>query len=132
MKIAAASDDEVNISQHFGRASHYVVLTVENGEIVARETRAKEGHQTFAAHEPPRLAPGERHGYDTGSEARHESMAEAISDCQVLIAGGMGWGAYESIIKCGIETIVTDVKAIAEAVELYLADNLPHLTERLH
>jgi len=132
MKIAAASDDEVNISQHFGRASHYVVLTVEDCKVLGQETRAKAGHQTFAAHEPLKLAPGERHGYDTGSETRHESMVEAISDCQVLIAGGMGWGAYESMKEHGIETIVTDVKDIGEATELYLAGNLPDLTERLH
>lgn len=132
MKIAAASDDEVNISQHFGRAPHYVVLTVEDGKVVERETRAKAGHQTFAAHESPKLAPGERHGYDPGSETRHESMVETISDCQVLIAGGMGWGAYESMREHGIETIVTDVKDIGEATELYLAGNLPDLAERLH
>jgi predicted Fe-Mo cluster-binding NifX family protein len=132
MKIAAASDDEVNISQHFGRAPHYVVLTVEDGKVVERETRAKAGHQTFAAHESPKLAPGERHGYDPGSETRHESMVEAISDCQVLIAGGMGWGAYESMREHGIETIVTDVKDISEATELYLAGNLPDLKDRLH
>lgn len=132
MKIAVASDDEVNISQHFGRAPHYVVFTVEDGKIIERETRAKAGHQTFAAHEPPKLEPGERHGYDPGSDARHESMVEAISDCQVLIAGGMGWGAYESMREHGIETIVTDVKAIDEALELYLVGNLPNLTDRLH
>jgi len=132
LKIAVASDDEVNISQHFGRASHYVVLTVEDGKVVERGTRAKAGHQTCAAHEPPKLAPGEKHGYDSGSEVRHESMVEAISDCQVLIAGGMGWGAYESMREHGIETIVTDVKAIGEAVGLYLAANLPNLTDRLH
>ncbi len=132
MKIAAASDDEVNISQHFGRAPYYIVHTVEDGKVVDRETRAKTGHQTFAAHESPKLAPGERHGYDAGSETRHESMAEAINDCQVLIAGGMGWGAYESMKEYGIKTIVTDVKDIGEAVELYLAGNLPDITDRLH
>ena len=132
MKIAAASDDEVNISQHFGRAPYYVVETVEDGRVVDRETRAKAGHQTFAAHESPKLAPDERHGYDAGSEIRHESMAEAIHDCQVLIAGGMGWGAYESMREHGIETIVTDVKDIDEAIELYLAGNLPNLTALLH
>ena len=74
MKIAVISDDEVNISQHFGRAPFYVVLTVEEGKIVGRETRPKAGHHTFAATERP-LAPGERHGYDAGSQSKHQSMA---------------------------------------------------------
>jgi predicted Fe-Mo cluster-binding NifX family protein len=132
MKIAAVSDDKLNISPHFGRAPYFVVLTVEEGKIVDKETRAKAGHQTFAAHEPPKLAPGERHGYEPGSEVRHAAIAEAISDCQVLLAGGMGWGAYESIKGYGIEPIVTDIENIDEAVTLYLAGKLPNLMERVH
>jgi len=131
MKIAAISDDGVNISQHFGRAPLYVVVTVEDGKIVSRETRPKAGHNTFAATESP-LAPGERHGYDAGSQVRHQSMAEAIADCQVLLAGGMGWGAYESMKSYNIEPFVTDVQHIDEAVRLYLAGRLANLMERLH
>ncbi|MFH1560835.1 MAG: NifB/NifX family molybdenum-iron cluster-binding protein [Chloroflexota bacterium] len=131
MKIAAISDDGVNISQHFGRASLYVVLTLEEGKIVGRETRPKAGHHTFAATEHPQ-APGERHGYDVGSQARHRSMAETIADCQVLLAGGMGWSAYESMKSYNIEPFVTDVETIDEAAQLYLAGRLPNLMERLH
>jgi predicted Fe-Mo cluster-binding NifX family protein len=120
MKIATASDDQVNISQHFGRAPYYVVITVDDGKITAEETRHKASHQTFAAHEPEKLAEGERHGYDAGSQSRHESMAEAILDCQVLLAGGMGWGAYEAMQGYGIKTTATDVENIDEAVELHL------------
>ena len=132
MRIAAISDDEVTISQHFGRAPYYVVVTVEDGEVVAKETRRKAGHHTFAAHQPPRLEPGERHGYDEGSRSRHASMAEAISDCQVMLAGGMGWGAYEAMQGYGIQPIVTDVREIDDAVGLYLDGKLPNLMERLH
>lgn len=132
MKIAAISDDGVTISQHFGRAPLYVVLTVEEGKIVNKETRAKSGHHTFAAHDHPDLAPGERHGYDAGSQTRHSSMAETISDCQVLLAGGMGWGAYEALQSYNIDPVVTDVKNIDEAVQLYLDGKLTNLMERLH
>jgi len=131
MKIAAISEDEVTISQHFGRAPYYVVLSVEQGKAAGRETRSKAGHHTFAATEGP-LAPGERHGYDAGSQAKHASMAQSIADCQVLIAGGMGWGAYESLKSRNIQVIVTDVGTIDEAVKLHLEDRLPNLMERLH
>jgi len=131
MKIAAITEDGVTISQHFGRAPLYAVITVEEGKVVGKETRAKTGHHTFAARHPD-LAPGERHGYDAGSQARHASMAETIADCQVLIAGGMGWGAYESLKSRGIETVVTDVDDIEKAVMLYLQGKLPNLMERLH
>ncbi|MBA7530255.1 hypothetical protein ES705_22458 [subsurface metagenome] len=147
MKIGAISDDETTISQHFGRAPLYVVVTVEAGKIVSKETRAKTGHHTFAARHPtvvshpnhtfiphrhPDLVSGERHGYDAGSQVRHQSMAETISDCQVLLAGGMGWGAYENLKSRNIEPMVTDVESIDEAVKLYLDGKLTNLMERLH
>jgi len=131
VKIAAISDDGVNISQHFGRAPLYVVITVEENKVVGKETRPKAGHHTFAATEHP-TAPGERHGYDAGSQAKHRSMAETVADCQVLLAGGMGWGAYESMKSYKIEPVVTDVANIDEAVQLYVAGRLPNLMERLH
>lgn len=132
MKIAVVSEDGFTISQHFGRAPYYVVLTIEEGKIMDKESRPKAGHHTFAAHEPPKLAPGERHGYDVGAESRHAEIAEVIQDCQVLLAGGMGWGAYESMQSYGIKPIVTDVKGIYDAVLLYLKGKLPDLMERLH
>jgi predicted Fe-Mo cluster-binding NifX family protein len=44
VKIAAITDDEQTISLHFGRARYYRVYTVEEDEIVNRETRSKAGH----------------------------------------------------------------------------------------
>jgi predicted Fe-Mo cluster-binding NifX family protein len=132
MKIAAITEDGATVSQHFGRAPYYIVLTVEDGKVVDTEKRDKAGHHTFAAHTEEHLAPGERHGFDAGAQTRHATMAQSIDDCQVLIAGGMGWGAYESLKSRNIESIVTDVESIDEAVKLYLAGNLPNLMERLH
>jgi len=131
MRIAVISDDQATVSQHFGRAPLYVIVTVEAGKVVGRETRPKAGHHTFAPTEH-RLAPGERHGYDAGSEAKHRTMAETIADCQVLVAGGMGLGAYESMKGNNIEPIVTNVRGIDEAVRLYLDGKLVNLMERLH
>ena len=131
MKIAVVSEDGTTISQHFGRAPLFVVVAVDDGEVVGKETRAKTGHHTFAAHHLE-LAPSEKHGYDAGAQVRHQSMAEVISDCQVLIAGGMGWGAYESMQNCNIKPVVTDVRNIDEAVQLYIDDRLPNIMERLH
>ena len=131
MKIAAITEDGATVSQHFGRAPYYLVVTVEDDKIVSKEKRDKAGHHTFA-HQEEHLAPGERHGYDAGAQAKHATMAQSIDDCQVLIAGGMGWGAYESLKSRGIETIVTDVENIEEAVKFHLQGKLPNLMERLH
>jgi predicted Fe-Mo cluster-binding NifX family protein len=132
MKIAAITEDGTTISQHFGRAPYYLVVTVEDGKVASREKRDKAGHHTFAAGQHPDTAPGERHGYDAGAQSRHATMAQTIADCQVLLAGGMGWGAYDSLKNAGIEVVVTDVESIDEAVKLYLEGKLPNLMERLH
>ena len=132
MKIAVITEDGASISQHFGRAPLYVVATVENGKVVNKETREKAGHHSFGGHPHTELAPGERHGYDTGSQSKHAQMAKSINDCQVLIAGGMGWGAFDSMKSHGIETIITDVLNIDEAIQLYLDKNLHNLMDKLH
>jgi predicted Fe-Mo cluster-binding NifX family protein len=132
MKIATISEDGATVSQHFGRALYYIVVTVEDGKVVSKEKRDKAGHHTFAGSQHPETAPGERHGYSADAQTRHAAMAQSIDDCQVLIAGGMGWGAYESLKSRGIETVVTDVEDIDEAVKLFLQGKLINLMERLH
>jgi predicted Fe-Mo cluster-binding NifX family protein len=132
MKIAAITEDGTTVSQHFGRAPYYLVLTVEDGKIVGKERRDKSGHHTFATHEEKHLAPRERHGYDAASQTKHAGMAATIADCQVLLVGGMGQGAYDSLKNGGIDVIVTDVNDIEEAVRRYLGGNLPNLEGRLH
>jgi predicted Fe-Mo cluster-binding NifX family protein len=132
MKIAVISDDGETISEHFGRAPYYVVLTVEDGQIMATETRSKAGHGVFVGQDRPGLDARGRHGYGGTSEAKHQSMAGTIADCQALIAGGMGWGAFESLHSYGIEPVVTDVRDIHEAAVRYAQGDLPNLMERLH
>ena len=79
MRIAAVSDDGTTISQHFGRASLYVVVEVEDGEVTHTETRPKLGHRDFAGGGHGPHEPGEVRGHGQGAGARHTSMMEAIS-----------------------------------------------------
>ena len=130
MKIATITEDGKTISQHFGRAPYYLVLTIEDGKVVNREMREKLGHGQFGGHSEE--AHGHRHGNDETSHAKHTSMAEAISDCKIVLCGGMGMGAYESMRLLGITPIVTDIKEIDEAIRSYLDDKLVDHTELLH
>jgi len=135
MKIAVVSEDGVTISQHFGRASQYVVVNVENGKITGKEIRQKVGHTDFAAagrHHGQHGCGCGMHGYEAGSSEKHGAMSRNILDSSVLLAGGMGWGAYESLKGRNIEPIITDVKDIEKAVELYIDGKLPNLMQRLH
>jgi predicted Fe-Mo cluster-binding NifX family protein len=135
MKIAAVSEDSKTISQHFGRAPFYVVVTVEDGKIVSRETRDKMGHAQFAGEPHAEEAHGadrHSHGFDAAAQSRHARMAAAIADCQVLLTRGMGAGAYQSMEEAGIRPVVTDIANIDEAVRAYIEGRLVDHTEKLH
>lgn len=131
MKIAVITDDGKTISQHFGRALHYQVLTIEEGKVVDREMRDKLGHSQFSAVGPEEHA-HEQHGVDEASHSKHSQMAASIADCQVVVCGGMGMGAYESMRRLNIQPVVTDVQDIDTAVEAYIAGRLVDHTEKLH
>lgn len=132
MKIAVVSDEGVTVSQHFGRAEMYIVLTIEDGQVVAEENRPKLGHGALASLPHGELDAQGRRGFGEGAESRHQQMAEAIGDCQALIAGGMGWGARESLQQLGIEVVITDVEDVRDAALRHANGDLPNLVERLH
>ncbi len=132
MKIAVITDEFKTISAHFGRAQYYLVFTIEGGRITGQERRAKASHNQFAEQELHSHRPGEAHGTDPASQARHAAMLDPISDCQVLLARGMGMGAYNSLTARGIQTIMTDIPEIETAVKAYLDGQLTDHPERLH
>jgi predicted Fe-Mo cluster-binding NifX family protein len=132
MKIAAITDDGNTISQHFGRAAHYLVATVENGQIVNRELRNKLGHAHFSNQPHSEAQPGQPHGMDAASHNKHVQMAQAIADCEALLCRGMGMGAYESMKGQGIRPVVTDIANIDEAVMAYIQGNIVDQVDRLH
>lgn len=135
MKIAAITDDGVTISQHFGRAQNYMVLTVADGEITNREMRSKAGHHDFAGgHEHDHEHGEHEHGHGFGHQAghRHEAMISAITDCDVVLVRGMGRGAYMALQEAKIEAIVTDIADIEQAVQAYLDGSIANHLDRLH
>jgi len=133
MKIAIITDDGKTISQHFGRANFYAVLTIENGQITQREMREKLSHKHFANEEHDHThKAGELHGFDSASQTRHGQMSETIKDCEALICRGMGAGAYENMKERGIRPIITDIPAVDDAAIAYAAGEIVDHIEKLH
>lgn len=132
MKIAAITEDGKSISQHFGRAHYYMVLTVEGGKIINREMREKLGHAQFRSEEHDHSESGGRHGYGHAANHRHGRMAEAITDCEAVLCRGMGVGAYENMKVRGIRPVVTDIADIDEAVLAYANGQIVDHIEKLH
>lgn len=135
-KLAIVTDDGKLISRHFGRATHYLVVTLEEGREIGRELRAKPGHQHFAAEHSQDVGhqhgANERHGFDLESQNRHFQMASVILDCSTLICGGMGMGAYEGIKSANIRPVVTDFLEVDQAIDAFLAGTLQDRTDLLH
>jgi len=132
MKIAVVTDDEKNISAHFGRAKYYVVLTVKDGVVTERETRTKVIHNHFTGEHGHHGEHNDSHGMDRQSQHRHARMMDTISDCQVLMARGMGQGAHYSLTSRGIKSVLTDIQDVQEAVEAYLDGRLIENMSRVH
>jgi predicted Fe-Mo cluster-binding NifX family protein len=132
MKIAVVTDDGKVISQHFGRASFYLVATVEDGKILERQLRDKPGHNQFASQGHGAGHHAGQHGQNTESHNKHVQMAEAISDCEALLCGGMGMGAFQSMQTLGIKPVVTEITAIDQALLAYVNGEIIDRVDKLH
>jgi predicted Fe-Mo cluster-binding NifX family protein len=104
---------------------------VEGGAVVARELRPKFApHGTAAAvHDDP---PGQPHGTGPAAQSRHDQMAAVIADCEAVLCGGMGMGAYQRMADNGIRPIVTDIRDVDEAALACAAGTIVDHIERLH
>ncbi len=133
MKIAVVTDDEKTISAHFGRAQYYVVFTIENSMVTRQETRPRDSVcQCDGDHDHHHGEHGHAHGTDSQSEQRHNKMAGAIQDCEILLARGMGQGAHNNLKEHNIKPVLTDIQDISEAVDAYLAGKLIENLSRVH
>ena len=132
MKIAAVTDDGTTISQHFGRALQYLVVTIENGAVAQKELRDKPGHQQFVNEPHDFESAGQGHGFGSGAGHRHARMAEVIMDCEAVLSRGMGKGAYDNLQEFGIRPVVTEIALIEEAVLAYANQTIVDRSDLLH
>ncbi|GIV86880.1 MAG: hypothetical protein KatS3mg054_0909 [Chloroflexus sp.] len=122
MKIAFATDDHHAISPHLGRAQWYEVVTIEQGQVVAREQRAKQ-HHTHHDH----TAHDDHHHHGS-----HHWLVEPVADCEIIVARGMGEPAWHAVQAAGKQAMCTALRTIDEAVQAYLAGTLVHEANRVH
>ena len=133
MKVAVVSENETTISQHFGRAPYYIIQTLENGKVIKKEKYERGTAGTCACGHSSEG--GHHHGQHSGgaeSETKHNRMVDPIADCQVLIAGGMGYGAYQALKNRNLQVYITAETSIQKALDLLSAGKLDNLMERLH
>jgi len=122
-RIAIVTEDGTTVSSHFGRARYYEVLTVENGRVVKRERREKLAPHSMA----------EGHGLQRHHQGgKHEPMLVPIRDCQIVVARGMGEGAYSHLTAGGYTTFLTDLHSIDEVANAIASGALHHDSRRVH
>ena len=134
-KIAIVTDDGMTISPHFGRATQYAIISIEDGSITARELRDKASHRDFQAGESHqhRHREDERgRGFGQYAGEKHRRMFANITDCQIVLARGMGRGAHNGLQQMNIQPILTDIADIDAAVQAVINDEIVDRPERLH
>lgn len=133
-KLAFITNDGNTISQHFGRAPYYRILTIEEQQITNSEIREKMGHHNFASQHDHdhQHEPGQPHGFDPASRDKHFLMAEVIKDCDILFCGGMGLGARKHMEENGIQVIMTEIGNIEEALNQWINGTIIDRSERAH
>ena len=132
MKIAFITDDGVMISQHFGRAGKYLVVDIQNEKEESRELRDKMGHTHFRNVENNHSHEKSQTHNSPADHSKHVQMMNAIEDCDVVVCGGMGRGAFQSIQSLGIQVFMTDTNVIEEALNAYLKGKLRNMSDLVH
>lgn len=136
MKLAVVTDDGTTVSQHFGRARYYAVLTVKDQHILGQEMLDR-GDMVLPPdeHHEARHGLGDAmdcHGTGTGAAAQHHRMVEPIKGCEALLTRGLSWSARECIINAGIRPVLTDIAGLNEAVAAYLDGTIVDHVDLLH
>jgi predicted Fe-Mo cluster-binding NifX family protein len=119
IKVAIPTDDGETISRHFGQAKYFKVFILDQNQLSSSELREKASHQ---------------HGDHSHQNGVHpgQQMVASISDCQVLISGGMGTPAFTRASEAGLKVFMTDNLSIPSALEAFLAKTLVNNLSLMH
>jgi predicted Fe-Mo cluster-binding NifX family protein len=127
MKIAIPTGNQKTIFSHFGRTPGVLIVTLDNNRIVNKEFIPNNftGHAQGHYHEQDH----HEHHNNNGGGA-HAGIFNAIGDCNVVIAGGMGRRLYDEFVANNMEVFVTDETDIDRAVELFINKRLDNKDDK--
>ena len=104
MKIAVASQNRREITDHTGRCRKFWIYKTEKGSISNKELLELPKEQSFHDSSPHDPSP--------------------LDDVQILIAGGLGTGLVRRLENRGIKALITTETDPDKAVENYLKGTL--------
>lgn len=133
MNVAIATNDGDYVNRHFGRSDYFKIYHIENNQIVQVEMRPRNNsccstnsgdcHQKQESHSGC--------GCRDNAEKKQEEMASEISDCDTIIAGGMGKNSYESLKAQGFDGVLTKYSWTEEAITAFMENKIENYAQQL-
>ncbi len=116
MKIAFPTRDDQTISAHFGKMKAFIIVDMVDGIEVARVRRDMSDMPECGS----------------GHDEKPRFVISKITDCDVLIAGGIGEPMLDRARAAGIEVVLTRERLIIKAIEKYLNGALKDMPQLAH
>ncbi|MFW6357726.1 MAG: NifB/NifX family molybdenum-iron cluster-binding protein [Chroococcales cyanobacterium] len=104
MKIAVASQNKKNITEHTGHCLKFWIYDINDAQVTNKNLLELSPEQSF--------------------HNSSENDSHPLDDVQVLISGGMGRGLVRRLERKGIEAIITQETDLDQAVSAYLDGSL--------
>jgi predicted Fe-Mo cluster-binding NifX family protein len=118
MKIAVASNNNINVSGHLGKCRGFIIYESDGNNILSREYR-----DNIFTHHHTHGPSGE-----SGHNHSHSALIDGLKDCSVLIFNSGGWRVVEDLKQNNIYPFLTDETDAENAVIKYLRNELTENT----
>jgi predicted Fe-Mo cluster-binding NifX family protein len=127
MKIAIPTGNQKTIFAHFGRTPGVLIVTLDDNKVTNKEFIPN----NFTGHAQGNYLEHEHHEHDNGSSGgAHAGIFNAIGDCDVVIAGGMGRRLYDEFAANNMQVFVTDEIDIDRAIDLFVKKQLDNKDDK--
>ncbi len=122
MKIAVASNNQIKVSGHLGRAKSFLIYDIEDSRVIKKEVRIN----TFTHHMQHNHQHEENHSTHVHGEGMHShaELIDGLKDCSHIIFQSGGWRVIEDLKANNIVPVLTDEEIADTAVEKFLSGNL--------
>ena len=116
MKIAFPTRDDQTITGHFGKMKALIVVDIVDGEEIARERRDMADMPSCA----------------NDHQSKPSFVVDKLSDCDVLVAGGMGTHMQDKATEANIAVVLTSERLIKSALDRYMDGTLTNEPQLAH
>jgi predicted Fe-Mo cluster-binding NifX family protein len=119
MRVAVPSDDKQRIAPHTGRCLGFAIYSVQGKQAQKLEYRKFKSEHHSQEHDEQGVDHGAHncsHGLHGDSGHSHGGLLEAVHDCDVFLAIGMGPRLVNDLQSHGLKIVFTLEQDIEKAV----------------